>query len=159
MDLSRPLPVAALVAAVASSGPSGCARAATEDRPEGPPYAVDVWGCPHQERVPYLRLFTTHDYSCSNYSLDTEIREYGTTIEISITGVSGPEICATAFGPAGASMPLPDRGTYEVIINADDQASSPDRYEVTVEEHEVILRAEQASITRPGSRRTERCDP
>lgn len=69
-----------------------------------------------------LNCATVQYYPCMNYGLVYNFSRYGRTIDVKFTGISVPNVCLTALGPATRSIPLPNLtpGSYNLNVTVND---------------------------------------
>lgn len=77
------------------------------------------------QRTMKLYCSTEKNYPCFNYSINYSLSTNNEVIIIDFIGVVEPEVCATAMGPASASIDLGTvpNGTYNFEISVDKQKS------------------------------------
>jgi len=90
-----------------------------------------------------LRLVTTHNYPCSNYSIVTSQQNVNEELIIRFKRIDAPENCVTTPGPAQLYVVLPENTTKITFKNA----QVTDTYHVSVTAQKVVITPEVVNFT------------
>ena len=95
-----------------------------------------------------LSMATEEIYGCCNYSIISKITVQSNKISIDFLGIYVPEICLTAFGPAGSTSFLDiSNGEYPLYFSS--YRSGTDRYILTVTDSSIKITEDLSQFTKP----------
>lgn len=95
----------------------------------------------------FLSLKTEKIYGCMNYQIANTITIKNGTVDVRISGITVPEICLTALGPATAktSLDLPN-GNYKLVLHSGTFSNS---YNLSVTDRSISIDPSSYSETQP----------
>ncbi|MHB1688061.1 MAG: hypothetical protein ACYCVH_11890 [Ignavibacteriaceae bacterium] len=98
----------------------------------------------------YLTLSTEKAYGCSNFSIVTSVQINNNNLFVRLSGVSEPNICLTALGPATSrtKIDLAD-GDYSLQII---YPGFKDKYSLTISDSNVLINGDSTANTKPRNR-------
>jgi hypothetical protein len=97
---------------------------------------------------PELALFleTEEPFGCVNYTLDIDVEAEGQDIFVTLHGVSEPDVCLTAIGPALSYTPLPlSDGVYTLHFSYSGERES---YQVSISDQSIDVSPAKGEFTR-----------
>lgn len=95
----------------------------------------------------FIEMQTEKIYGCFNYGIATNCRVKDRSIFVDIIGISKPDVCLTAFGPANGQIKLGlITGVYEIEFSGE---NFNDKYNLLISDSLIILDGKETPNTKP----------